>query len=114
MKMSLNKLGFASCFYEDTSKKTARIFPNRFYRDSMLKSNFQIPLPTGGFKIKFDKAGRERIACLASDRELVVPSSYASVSDLSPLPAKSLEDVISQFKTLNPGMIVNIADITVR
>lgn len=114
LKMSMNQLGFASCFYEDTSRVSARIFPNRFHRDSMLKGYVQIPLPTGGFKIKLDRPGREQVACMASDRELVVPSNFSGISDLSPLPVKSLDDVIGLFKKFNPTMTVNFVEITVR
>lgn len=114
MKMSLNKQGFASCFYEDISKNTARIFPNRFYRDSMLAGNFIVPLPTGGFKIKFDRPGRERVACVGSDRELLTPSGLAGSKDLSPLPTRSVDEVIAQFKKLNPDMTTNIVEITVQ
>jgi len=114
MKMSLNSLGFASCFYEDVGRNTARIFPNRFYRDSMLKGNFQVPLPTGGFKIKFDRPGRERVACVGSDRELVIPSGLAGSKDLSPLPVRSLDDVMGQFRKLNPVMTTSLVEITVQ
>lgn len=114
MKMSLNTLGFAYCFYEDIGKNTARIFPNRFYRDSMLTGNFQVPLPTGGFKIKFDRPGRERVACIGSDRELVIPSGLAGSKDLSPLPIRSVDEVIGQFRKLNPVMTTNFVEITVQ
>lgn len=114
LKMFLNRTGFASCFYEDAGKQTARVFPNRFHRDSMLRGNLEVPLPTGGFKIRFDRPGRERIACLSSDRELVVPTNLAGVNDLTPLPVRSMEDVIAQFKAVNPGMATNISEITVR
>lgn len=114
LKMSVNQLGFASCFYEDIDRVSARIFPNRFYRDSMLKGHVQLPLPTGAFKIKFDRPGRERVACLASDQELVVPNNFSGVNDLTPLPVKSLDEVIELFKRFNPNMSVNFAEITVR
>ena len=114
MKMSLNKQGFAYCFYEDTGKNTARIFPNRFYRDSMLAGNFVVPLPTGGFKIKFDRPGRERIACIGSDRELIVPAGFADSRDLSPLTVSSVDQIIGQFKKVNPVMTTNIVDISVQ
>lgn len=114
MKMSLNKQGFASCFYEDMGKNTARIFPNRFYRDSMLAGNFVVPLPTGGFKIKFDRPGRERVACVGSDRELLTPSGLAGSKDLSPLAVRSMDEVIAQFKKLNPDMTTNIIEISVQ
>ena len=114
MQMSLNRLGTAYCFYEDVGKNTARIFPNRFYRDTMVAANMQVPLPTGGFKIKFDKPGRERVGCIASDRELLVPPTLRDVKDLSPLPAGSLEQIVAQFKGINPVMTSNIVDISIR
>jgi hypothetical protein len=114
LKMSLNKQGFAYCFYEDAGKNTARIFPNRFYRDSMLAGNFQVPLPTGGFKIKFDRAGRERVACIGSDRELIAPSGFGDGPDLSPLRVRSVDEIISQFKKVNPVMSANVIDIAVQ
>jgi len=114
LKMSLNKQGFAYCFYQDAGGTTARIFPNRFHRDSMLAGNFVIPMPTGGFKIKFDRAGRERVGCVSSDRELVLPTALASANDLSPVPVNSLEQALSQIKASNPIMNVNIVEITVQ
>lgn len=114
MKMSLNKLGFAYCFYEDVDKNTARIFPNRFYGDSMLKANYPIPLPTGGFKIKFDRPGRERVACVGSDRELLLPAGASGAKDLSPLAIRSVEQIISQFKAINPVMSTSIVEISVQ
>jgi len=114
MKMSLNKTGFVSCFYEDVGKNTARIFPNRFYSNSMLSGNFQVSLPTGAVKIRFDRPGRERIACVGSDRELVVPSGLAGSKDLSPLPIRTVDEIIGQFKKHNPEMATNIVEITVQ
>jgi hypothetical protein len=114
LQMSLNRLGTVYCFYEDVSKNTARIFPNRFYRDSMVAANLQVPLPTGGFKIKFDKPGRERVACIASDRELLQPPSLRDAKDLSPLPGTSLDQIVNQFKSINPVMSSSIVDISIR
>lgn len=114
MKLSLNKLGFAYCFYEDIEKNTARVLPNRFYPNSMLSGNTVVQLPSGGFKIKFDRPGRERVACIASDRELVVPSGISNSKDLSPLTLRSVEQVIGQFKNSNPIMTSSIVDISVQ
>ena len=114
LQMSLNRLGTVYCFYEDVSKNTARIFPNRFYRDSMVAANLQVPLPTGGFKIKFDKPGRERVACIASDRELLQPPGLRDAKDLSPLPGANLDQIVNQFKSINPVMSSSIVDISIR
>jgi curli biogenesis system outer membrane secretion channel CsgG len=114
LKMSLNRQGFAYCFYQDVGGSTARIFPNRFHRDSMLTGNLVIPMPTGGFKIRFDRAGRERVGCVSSDRELVLPSALANANDLSPVPVNSLDQALSQIKASNPFMNTNIVEITVQ
>jgi hypothetical protein len=114
LQMSVNKSGFASCFYEDTDRNTVRIFPNRFFSNSQLSGNFQIPLPTGGFKIRFDKRGRERVACVGSDRELIFPSGLAGRKDLSPLPVHSLDELMGQFKTSNPELTTSMVDISVQ
>jgi hypothetical protein len=114
LKMSLNRQGFAYCFYQDVGGTTARIFPNRFHRDSMLTGNLVIPMPTGGFKIRFDRAGRERVGCVSSDRELVLPSALANANDLSPVPVNSLDQALSQIKASNPFMNTNIVEITVQ
>ncbi|MEN9372655.1 MAG: hypothetical protein RIR79_207 [Pseudomonadota bacterium] len=114
MRMSLNQQGTAYCFYEDAKKNTVRIFPNRFHRDSMLNGGQPVPLGTGGFKIKFDSAGRERVACIASDRALIAPASLSEAQDLNLLPFKSLEQIIEQFKKINPVMTNSIVDIKVQ
>lgn len=114
MKLSLNKMGFAFCFYEDADKNTARVLPNRFFPNSMLAGNFVVPLPSGGFKIKFDRPGRERVGCVASDRELVIPSGVSNSKDLSPLPIRSIEQVFGLFKKDNPFMTTSIVDISVQ
>jgi hypothetical protein len=114
LQFSLNRMGTAYCFYEDATKTTARIFPNRFYRDSLVNANLRVPLPTGGFKIKFDKPGRERVACVASDRELLIPAALRDARDLSPLPAMNIDQVLAQFRAINPIMSASVVDVSVR
>ena len=114
LTLSLNHLGFASCFYQDIGKNTARIFPNRFHRNAMLPGQLPVTLPSNGFKIKFDSPGRERVACIGSDKELLMPTDLVNVNDLSKIPSHSLDDVITQFKSLNPDMTANVVDITIR
>lgn len=113
MVMSLSGHGTAYCYYEDATRNTARIFPNQFYPDSSLKAGAITRLPSGGFKIKFDRAGRERVACIGADRELVIPSGLKGARDLTPLPVRSLDDVVNQFKQSNPAAVASYVDITV-
>lgn len=114
LKMMLSEKGTAYCFYEDVAKNTARIFPNRFHRDSMLNGKQVISLTPKGFKIVFDKQGQERIACIASDRALISPTNLSEAPDLEPLKTKSLEEIIYQFKKINPVMNSNIFNINIK
>ena len=91
-----------------------RIFPNQFYPNSMISAASALRLPAGGFKIRFDKPGRERVACIAADRELVTPGKLTGSRDLTPLPIKSVDDVVGQFKQVNPTASASIMEITVQ
>lgn len=113
MTLSMNAQGTAYCYYEDVSRTTARIFPNQFRPDSSVSAGAGIRLPSGGFKIRFDKPGAERVACIGSDRELIVPGSVRGARDLSPLAVKSVDDVIGQFKQNNPTAVTSMVEITV-
>jgi hypothetical protein len=106
--------GTAYCYYEDVDRTVARIFPNQFYPNSMLNANSTVRLPAGGFKIRFDKPGRERVACVASDRELITPGKLTGTRDLTPLQVKSLDDIIGQFRQLNPTAQASIIDISIQ
>ena len=112
LNLSLSGHGTAYCYYEDTGKNTARIFPNQFHADASLKAGTSLRLPSGGFKIKFDQAGRERVACIGADHELLPPPSVKGTADLRPL-GRGLDDIVSQFKLANPGAVASIVDITV-
>jgi len=112
LNLSLNGHGTAYCYYEDTGKNTARIFPNQFHADASMKAGSSMRLPGGGFKIRFDQAGRERVACIGADHELLVPPSVNAAPDLRPL-GRALDDIVSQFKLANPGAVASVVDITV-
>ena len=114
MNLSLTAPGMVYCYYEDTSRNTARIFPNQFYSNSMLGAGNVMRLPSGGFKIKFDRRGRERVACIGDDREVVVPAALKGTRDLAPLPVRSLDEVIGQFKQVNPTAMASVVEITVQ
>lgn len=113
MNLSLSSDGTAYCYYEDNAHNTARIFPNQFQSNPTLRGNSSVRLPSGGFKIRFDQAGRERVACIGADRELVVPKSLVGIRDLTPLPVKSVDEVVNQFRQINPSAIVSQIDITI-
>ncbi|MFA6971036.1 MAG: DUF4384 domain-containing protein [Gallionella sp.] len=114
LNLSLAATGSVYCYYEDASKNTARIFPNQFNANPTLNAGSLVRLPSGGFKIKFDQKGSERVACMGSDLEVVIPQRLAGTRDLRPLPVKSLDDVVSQFKSANPAISISQVEITVR
>ncbi|MCX7178084.1 MAG: hypothetical protein NTX56_04675, partial [Proteobacteria bacterium] len=60
----------------------------------------------------FDQPGRERVACVGADRELIVPASVKGAQDLRPL-GKALDDIVSQFKQANPTAVASFVEITV-
>ncbi|MBP9219294.1 MAG: DUF4384 domain-containing protein [Sterolibacterium sp.] len=113
LSLSMNGNGTAYCYYEDVTKTTARIFPNQFHADSSLKSGTVMRLPTGGFKIRFDQPGRERVACIGADRELLVPPSLVGARDLTPLKVKSVDDIVGMFRQNNPTAVASVVEITV-
>ncbi len=113
LTLSLSNDGTAYCYYEDVGRHVARIFPNQFTGGTLLRSGSPLRLPSGGFKIRFDQPGKERVACLAADREIVVPPTLKGVADLTPLPVRSLDEVISLFRLGNPALSVGSVDITV-
>lgn len=114
MKLSLNAPGTAYCYYQDANRKTARIFPNQFFSNPRLNAGGVMLLPNGGFKIKFDRPGREYVACIGSDLDLAVPQGLVGAKDLTPLPVNSLDDVLGQFKKNNPAATVSLIEITVQ
>jgi len=113
MSLSLSGDGTVYCYYEDTSRQVARIFPNQFFGNPTLRSGSTVRLPSGGFKIRFDQAGKERVACIGADREVVVPGNLKGAKDLSPLPVTSLDEVVKGFRLSNPAAVASYVDITV-
>lgn len=113
MSLSLSGDGTVYCYYEDISRQVARIFPNQFFGNPTLRSGSTIRLPSGGFKIRFDQAGKERVACIGADRELLIPNALRGARDLTPLPVRSLDEIVNQYRQLNPAAIASYVDVTV-
>ena len=113
LNFSMNLTGTVYCYYEDAGKSTARLFPNRFNADAFYKGG-KLKLPSDGFKIRFDRAGQERVACIAADRELVIPAALRGTKDLTALNVKSLDEVVSMFKSNNPVSTASIIELSVR
>ena len=112
MRLSLSGTGSVYCYYQDAAGETARIFPNQFHADATLMAGGIVKLPGNGFRIRFDQAGQERVACIAADRELVVPAALSGIADLRPT-GRPLDDILSQFMVNNPAAISASIDILV-
>lgn len=113
LKVTLSGDGNAYCYYQDASRSTARVFPNRFQSSPWLRANSELRLPSRGFKIRFDRPGAEKVACIAAEKELVLPPALAPTADLAALPVASVDEVINQFMQHNPSASVGIIDIAV-
>ena len=113
MSLSLSGDGTVYCYYEDVNRQVARIFPNQFSGNPTLRGGSTLRLPNGGFRIRFDKTGKERVACVAADQELVVPQALKGVPDLRPLPVTSLDDIVTRYRVGNPAVVASFIDVTV-
>ena len=107
--------GILYCYYRDNSGSIARIFPNRFHPDPFVRAGHPLTLPPEGspFKIRFDRPGKEQIACFASERDLPLPANLKGV-DLMPLKIGSLEEIAVGFRKSNPSIAEAKLEITVR
>jgi hypothetical protein len=107
--------GFLYCYYQDITGAIARIFPNRFHPNPVIKSNSVMSLPaeSSPFKIKFDQAGGEKIVCYASSRDMVVPPAVKG-DDLTPLQVRSMDEIGNAFRQSNPQLAESTLDIVVR
>jgi hypothetical protein len=107
--------GFLYCYYQDITGAIARIFPNRFNPNPVIKSNSVMSLPaeSSPFKIKFDQAGGEKIVCYASSRDMVVPPAVKG-DDLTPLQVRSMDEIGNAFRQSNPQLAESTLDIIVR
>lgn len=113
MTLSLSGDGTVFCYYEDVGKSVARIYPNQWFPNSAMRAGNATKLPSGGFKIRFDRPGKERVACVGADREVVVPPNLKGAKDLTPLPVRSIDEVISLYRLANPAAVTSNVDITV-
>jgi hypothetical protein len=96
------RTAFAYCYLQDAQGVVARVFPNRWQPDPLVRPGEPIEVPSrdAGFKLVAPPAGaQERLACFASTRELgrAMPQHMLG-ADLAPLPLGSLEELRSLFE----------------
>lgn len=114
-RVQLNNDGILYCYYRDVSGAIARIYPNRFSPDPFVKANKMMTLPpeNSPFKIKFDQAGKEQIACYASERDLALPANLKG-ADLTPLKVGSMDEIANAFRKSNPAVAEAKLDISIQ
>ena len=114
-RVQLTNDGILYCYYKDVSGAIARIYPNRFSPDPFVKANKTLTLPpeNSPFKIKFDQAGKEQIACYASERDLALPANLKG-ADLTPLKVGSMDEIANAFRKSNPTVAEAKLDISVQ
>lgn len=104
----------AYCYYEDASKVSARIYPNQFQASPAIQAGRPVALAGQGFRIRFDRPGKERLACIGSDREIVVPPALTGFRDLTPIRGQNIDSILALFRQNNPAAVTSVLDITVQ
>jgi Domain of unknown function (DUF4384) len=88
------------CYLRDEFRKIQRFYPNRFAKDSLVRTGAPLQLPGAmGFRlIANDKGVVETVACFATDRDVMrdLPPSVIG-TDFENLAVDSLEQVKSAF-----------------
>jgi hypothetical protein len=99
---------FVYCYYMDSSRQVARIFPNRFQSDAFVPAGQRVQIPPGPeterpFNIRLDTAGQiEVITCLSSSTEVDRSRiDGAEIEDLTPIPGLGLQDLLDAFGRLS-------------
>ena len=92
---------FTYCYYQDSSGQIARLFPNRFTPDSLLRGRQTLQLPGAApFDLILDSSNAsEQVMCFASSDELgpLLPPKFQA-EDLAPMPTGNLQEIERAFK----------------
>jgi peptidoglycan hydrolase-like protein with peptidoglycan-binding domain len=96
---------FLYCYYQDADGTVARIFPNRFQPNALVRGGTPTEIPPAAgkaFAIRFDKSpAKEAVACVASTLELGLKlPDQLKAQDLAPLPVRGLQDIVRKFRQL--------------
>ncbi|MGF1475152.1 MAG: DUF4384 domain-containing protein [Geminicoccaceae bacterium] len=109
MTFRTNQDAYGYCYYQDASGQVARVFPNRFQPDALVPGGTVVTVPSNdaSFEIVLEQPGvTERFLCVAADQELglALPDGLKS-DDLTPLPARDLDQIANVFRGLNQGQL---------
>lgn len=100
------------CFYQDSSRRVTRLYPNMFQRSSLVQGNFAVRMPdwlstNPGFAVEANSAGRELIKCYFTPDDVIdrLPEAVRA-QPITPLPdVNSIEEVDAAFAALPaPGL----------
>lgn len=111
----INRDAFLYCFYQDGDGTVARLYPNKFQQADAFTRNASTVLSAEhqAVKIRFDRAGsHERIACYASDVDLVLPQNLKE-AELTPLPVKTLDEVAAALRKSNQALVEGLLEVSV-
>ena len=100
---------YVYCYYQDGGGSVTRIYPNQFQPDPYVVAGRALTIPgQAGFDIVFDRPGAsEQVLCLASPSELGVRlPSQLQTPDLSPMPVRSLDDLVTAYRDLDSNRLV--------
>ncbi len=102
LALQADRDAFAYCYIQDAAGSVARLFPNRWQPDPLLRggARIEIPGPQAGFDLLVPAVGaQERIACFASNQELgrALPATVRA-DDLTPLPVGSLDALAALYQ----------------
>lgn len=95
------KSAISYCYYEDSANNISRIFPNKFTPNTIIPGNKKHLIAQYGFKIRFDRPGSERIACIASDKIIKIPESLSGYQDFQKIPNFSMDRILLEYSKSN-------------
>ncbi len=109
---------FVYCYMQDDSGAIQRFFPNASARDPFVRADRGLAIP-GNMQFKMianAKGNQEKVACLATARELLAQLPVAVVGvDFETLPVRSFEQVVVAFEKTNGGPVgVGLFNVDVR
>lgn len=67
VRLSVERSAFVRCYYQDAAGAVSQIYPNPLQKAPQLHARRATSVPEGGgFTVRFDKPGAERVSCYAS------------------------------------------------
>jgi len=98
------------CYYQDGSGVVARLFPNRFKPDSVLRAGETLILPESGkWELTATRSGAdETFMCIAVAPDLLAQLHDTTMQpDLQPLPVEDLTQIYQRYKSAAGVELVN-------